>query len=96
MIMLGYDTLCRRSELVALRVEDLASPFRKSAQIFIRRSKSDPYGEGRLGYVSPETLAFVQDWLQTTGITPVTSSELACGPIRSETKLCIPTQSIEF
>lgn len=68
MIMLGYDTLCRRSELVALRVEDLASPFRKSAQILIRRSKSDPYGEGRLGYVSPETLAFVQDWLQTTGI----------------------------
>ena len=68
MIMLGYDTLCRRSELVGLRVEDLDSPFRKSTQILIRRSKSDPYGEGRLGYVSPETLACVQDWLQTTGI----------------------------
>ena len=64
MIMLGYDTLCRRSELVGLRVEDLAPAFRGSGQILIRRSKNDQYGEGRLGYVSPETLALVQDWLQ--------------------------------
>ena len=68
MIMLGYDTLCRRSELVGLRAEDLAAAFRGSGQILIRRSKNDPYGEGRLGYVSPETLAFVQDWLQAAGL----------------------------
>ena len=68
MIMLGYDTLCRRSELVSLRVEDLDSPFRKSAQILIRRSKSDPYGEGRLGYVSAETLTLVSGWLKAAEI----------------------------
>ena len=68
MIMLGYDTLCRRSELVGLRVEDLNSPFRRSAQILIRRSKSDPYGEGRLGYVSPETLTLVRGWLKAAQI----------------------------
>ncbi|MBG0792648.1 tyrosine-type recombinase/integrase [Methylocystis sp. H62] len=60
---LGYDTLCRRSELVALRVEDLSTSTDGSIQVLIRRSKNDPYGNGRLGYVSPESNAFVQDWL---------------------------------
>ena len=62
-IALGYDTLCRRSELVALRVEDLKTSTDGSIQVLIRRSKNDPYGNGRLGYVSPESNAFVLDWL---------------------------------
>jgi integrase/recombinase XerD len=66
--MLGYDTLCRGSELVGLRVEDLDSPFRESAQILIGRSKTDPYGEGRLGYVSPETLTLLCSWLKAAEI----------------------------
>jgi integrase len=68
MIALGYDTLCRRAELVALRVEDLRPPANGSAQILIRRSKNDPYGEGRLGYVSPESLKLVHAWLNAAGI----------------------------
>lgn len=67
-IALGYDTLCRRSELVALRAEDLAPPLLGSAQILIRRSKTDPYGHGRLGYVSPETLRLVYAWLKAAEI----------------------------
>ncbi|MGC1860498.1 MAG: tyrosine-type recombinase/integrase [Methylocystis sp.] len=68
MIALGYDTLCRRAELVALLVEDLRPPSNGSAQILIRRSKNDPYGEGRLGYVSPESLKLVHAWLNAEGI----------------------------
>jgi integrase len=68
MIALGYDTLCRRSELVGLRVEDLRPSSEDSARILIRRSKNDPYGEGRLGYISPETLKLVRAWLKAAGI----------------------------
>jgi integrase len=68
MISLGYDTLCRRSELVALRVEDLLKSAAGAAQILIRRSKNDPYGNGRLGYVSPETLAQLRAWLSAAKI----------------------------
>jgi len=53
MIALGYDTLCRRAELVALLLEDLRPPANGSAQILIRRSKNDPYGEGRLDMSRP-------------------------------------------
>jgi site-specific recombinase XerD len=63
LIALGYDTLCRRSELVALCVEDLTESLGGSAQILIRRSKNDPYGNGRFGYVSPETLEHLHAWL---------------------------------
>ena len=63
MISLGYDTLCRRAELVGLRIEDMVPSSSGSAQILIRRSKNDPYGLGRLGYISPETMELVRAWL---------------------------------
>src|SRR3954451_9078465 len=57
MIALGYDTMCRRAELIGLRAEDLSScEGAGGATILIRRAKNDPYGSGRLGYVSEETL----------------------------------------
>lgn len=68
MIALGYDTLCRRAELVALRVEDITEYAGGSAQILIRRSKNDPYGNGRLGYVSPETLELLRAWVNAARI----------------------------
>jgi integrase len=73
MIALGYDTLCRRSELVGLRVEDLAPSKDDAAQVLVRRSKNDPFGAGRLAYVSPRTLRIVRAWL--------TAAEITAGPI---------------
>ena len=65
MIALGYDTMCRRAELIGLRAEDLSScEGAGGATILIRRAKNDPYGSGRLGYVSEETLELVQVWLK--------------------------------
>ncbi|MCC3244453.1 tyrosine-type recombinase/integrase [Methylocystis sp. WRRC1] len=62
LIAFGYDTLCRRSELVSLRAEALSVTSRGVAQILIRRSKNDPYGNGRLGYVSNGTFALLRGW----------------------------------
>ena len=47
MLKVGYDTLCRRAELVALRVEDIEEDGNGGARILIRRSKNDPFGDGR-------------------------------------------------
>lgn len=73
MISLGYDTLCRRSELVALRVEDLRPMPGGGASIPIRRSKTRPFGDGRPAYVSPRALEEVNAWLAAAGV--------ASGPI---------------
>ncbi len=68
LIALGYDTLCRRAELVGLRVEDITPGSKHSGQILVRRSKNDPYGAGRLAYVSEQALKFMRAWLNAAGI----------------------------
>jgi integrase len=68
MIALGYDALCRRGELVALRFEDIVPSANGSAQILIRRSKSDPFGQGRSGYISPQALEILKSWKQAAKI----------------------------
>ena len=68
LIALGYDTLCRRSELVGLLAEDLRFTSTGAAQILIRRSKNDPYGQGRLGYISEDTLKILRVWLTAARI----------------------------
>ena len=65
LIAVGYDTLCRRSELVALRIDDL-SPLEDGAMtILVRRAKNDPFGEGRLAYLTPQTARVLESWLDT-------------------------------
>lgn len=61
----GYDTLCRSSELAAMRVEHLNEDLRS---IFVHRSKSDPFGDGRMAYLSPVTQSRLAAWLNATGL----------------------------
>ena len=69
MIAIGYDTLCRRAELVGLRVEDLSvAASGRGATILILRAKNDPFGSGRLGYVSENTCKLLDDWFRATNI----------------------------
>jgi len=49
-ILLGFATACRRSELVALEIEDLRE-HREGVIIEVKRSKSDQEGEGLLKLV---------------------------------------------
>jgi site-specific recombinase XerD len=73
LIATGYDTLCRRSELVALRVEDICEHPGGGAEVLVRRSKNDPYGNGRTAFLSEETLKLLKAWL--------TKAEIRQGPI---------------
>lgn len=68
LIAVGYDTLCRRSELVALRAEDVESVFNGDGNILIRRSKTDQAGEGRLGYLSEASMERIRRWVEAAGI----------------------------
>jgi integrase len=68
MLKVGYDTLCRRAELVALRVEDIQEDGNGGARILIRRSKNDPFGDGRYGRLSQAALEALKYWLQQSKI----------------------------
>lgn len=69
MISIGYDTLCRRSELVAVRSEDIEPRPNGGANILVRRAKNDPDGMGRVAASSAASLARLQVWLSAAGIT---------------------------
>jgi integrase len=68
LLHLGYETMCRRSELIAVRVEDLSRDNEDvSGRLLLARAKADQEGEGSLLYVSPETMARIERWLRTAG-----------------------------
>jgi len=67
MIALGYDLLTRRSELVALRSNDLEPRADGTLRVSIRRSKTDPYGMGRIAFSSKLTATLVEEWLAWRG-----------------------------
>jgi integrase len=63
LIAVGYDTLCRRAELVQLQIGDLTIKSDGSGTILVRKSKADQLGSGRLAYLSAEAAAHLQRWL---------------------------------
>ncbi len=67
MLALGYDLLTRRSELVALNVQDLTFREDGTLKALIRRSKADPFGHGRLAFASRKTTRLVKTWLDQRG-----------------------------
>ena len=60
LLIVGYDTLCRSSELSWMRVEDVRLD---EARVYIPRSKSDPFGDGRFAALSAKTIKLVDIWL---------------------------------
>jgi integrase len=68
LIAVAYDTMARRSELVAMDVEDFSFMEDGSGRVIIRRSKTDQAGEGSLAYLSPDTVEYLQAWLEVSGI----------------------------
>lgn len=73
LLSVAYDTMCRRSELVALRADDLTTESDGSGRLLLRRGKTDQDAEGALLYVSPSTMAHVHGWL--------TLAAIATGPL---------------
>lgn len=68
MLSLAYDTLARRSELVAFDVTDVVVSETGDGSILIRRSKTDQEGEGQWRYVAADTIRLVLAWLAVAGI----------------------------
>jgi len=68
LLALGYELLARRSELAALRLEDLTWQADGTLSVLIRRSKTDPFGSGRLGFTSQKTRKLVDDWVRCRGV----------------------------
>jgi len=68
LVAVAYDTMCRREELVSLRVEDIAGASDGSGSILIRRSKTDTTAEGATAYLSPLTVRLLKEWIAKAGI----------------------------
>ena len=64
LLSLGYDFLARRSELVALRSDDLKFTSNGALKGMIRKSKTDQYGKGRLVFGSERSAKLVKKWLR--------------------------------
>ena len=64
MLSLGYDFLARRSELIAIRSDDLKFTPDGALKGMIRKSKTDQYGRGRLVFGSERSANLVRKWLR--------------------------------
>ena len=64
LLSLGYDFLARRSELVAIRSDDLKFTPDGALKGMIRKSKTDQYGKGRLVFGSERSAKLVGKWLR--------------------------------
>jgi site-specific recombinase XerD len=71
LLMTAYDTLCRRSELLSLRAEDIDEQMinhKRHTVIFLRRSKIDQDAHGKWLPVSENTSQAINAWLNQSQI----------------------------
>jgi integrase len=64
LLCVAYETLARRSELVALEVRDIEIWPNGTGQALMRRGKTDAEGQGRVAYLSRETVKWLTVWLE--------------------------------
>ncbi len=62
LICVAYDTMARRSELVAFDVDDFQFLADGTGRALIRRSKTDQVGEGNTAYLSRTTVRYLKLW----------------------------------
>ena len=71
LLLMAYDSFCRRSELVSLQVEDLViiqNLPEPSFKLKLRRSKTDQDATGRWLYLGIDAQKALNDWLKATNI----------------------------
>ncbi len=69
LLMTAYDSMCRRSELVSLLMEDaIIDPENKSIKIKLRRSKTDQDGMGKWLYLSDKTQNALLKWISAANL----------------------------
>jgi site-specific recombinase XerD len=68
-LLVAYDSLCRRSELVSLEFEDvLINEKDGSVKLKLRKSKTDPHGIGKNLYLSNEAQKAIKEWIDKSKI----------------------------
>jgi integrase len=78
LVLVGRDLLARRSELAALRVEDLRASTTGGATVRIVRSKTDQEGQGATLYVGPAAWAAVRAWRDAAS---AAGADMTAGPL---------------
>ena len=68
LLAVAYDTLMRRSELVALEVSDIAEEPGGAATVLVRHAKGDPDGRGATLYLVRDSVALVRAWREQSGV----------------------------
>jgi integrase len=64
LLCVAYETLTRRSELVALLIRDIDFHPDGTGLALIRRGKTDAEGQGRVAYLSRATVRWLKVWLE--------------------------------
>lgn len=67
LLLIAYDTLCRRSELVSLQIQDIKTAEKYDKEhttILLRRSKTDQESAGRWLHLSERAQAALKQWLK--------------------------------
>lgn len=67
LLFVGFSTLCRRSELVAMDWEHLQPDEDGSGLVYIPSSKGDQEGEGAYLYLSQEAMLILAHWKRLSG-----------------------------
>lgn len=68
LIAVGYDTLCRSSEIAAMKLDHVLVTGQTSS-VLIPRSKGDVEGDGRIGYLSERCATLLTEWIEAASIT---------------------------
>ena len=67
LLLMGYETMRRRSELVGFEFGDVTCLLNGKPALRLRFSKADQYGEGRLIEISEELLDLIKTWQKVVG-----------------------------
>ena len=68
-LLVAYDSLCRRSELVSFEFDDLTINEKDgSVKLKLRKSKTDPYGLGKNLYLSSNAQQALREWINKSKI----------------------------
>ena len=79
LLLVAYDTLCRRSELVSLQVKDVKLNIKngvETSSILLRKSKTDQNSMGRWLYLSLKAHQALMEWMREL---PMGQEMLFCG-----------------
>jgi site-specific recombinase XerD len=79
LLLVAYDTLCRRSELVSLQVKDVKFNIKngiETSSILLRKSKTDQDSTGKWLHLSQRALLALMEWMKEI---PEGQEMLFCG-----------------